>query len=97
MGTMTKAANVGTCRHLLPLLEEALARGVSITGIDQGYSETRQVVRVSKGLPLPMQEGKPAVSEPIEYFESADRHYHPVTEAGVVCRLCRQAIAWDKE
>ena len=97
MDAKAKAANVGTCQHLLPLLEQALERGVTITDIDVGYAETRQVVRLSKGLSLPMQDQRPLVSEPIEYFESTDRHYHPVTEAGLVCRQCRQALAWDRE
>ena len=85
------AAAVGTCKHLLPFLEEALSSGARVTGIEQGYSEVRQVVRVSQPPTL-----KSALPETVERFESNDRHYHRVPEAGLVCRNCRQAIAWDR-
>jgi hypothetical protein len=97
METKSNAAHVGTCMHLLPLLEEAMSFGARVTDIEQGYSEVRQVVRVNQPLRLPKEEGKVVLSEPMEYFESTDRHYHPVPEAGIVCRKCRQVIAWNKE
>jgi hypothetical protein len=84
-----KAAAVNTCKHLLPFLEQILSDGARITGIEQGYSEARQVVRLSRA---PMVSG--ALPETVERFESKDSHYHPVSEAGLVCRNCKQVLAW---
>ena len=96
METKSIASAVGTCKHLLPFLEQAVSSGARVTDIEQGYTEVRQVVRLSQAPRLPKEEGKIFVSEPVEYFESSDSHYHPVTEAGLVCRQCRQVLAWDK-
>jgi hypothetical protein len=85
------AGAVGTCKHLQPLLEQALSRGARITDIEQGYSEVRQVVRIS--VPPPSQE---QLAEGLERFESRDPHYRRRPENGVVCRNCRQALAWDR-
>ena len=96
METEKNASAVGTCKHLSAFLEEALSSGARVTDIEQGYSEVRQVVRLSQAPRLPKEEGKILVLEPVEYFESTDKHYHPVTEAGLVCQRCRQVLAWDK-
>jgi hypothetical protein len=91
MDQQKTAAAVGTCKHLAPFLEQALSEGARVTGVEQGYSEVRQVVRISNAAhfvqPLP---------EPIESFESNDRHYRSTPEAGLACRNCRQALAWDR-
>jgi len=91
MNAQKNADAVGTCKHLLPFLEQVLSSGARVTGIEQGYSEVRQVVRISKA---PSVEG--VLPETVERFESNDRHYHPVPEAGLVCRNCRQALAWNR-
>ena len=75
----------------MPLLEHALSNGAGITDVERGYSEIRQVVRISKAVVFP----KPW-PEPIESFESNDRHYRSAPEAGLVCRTCHQALAWDR-
>jgi hypothetical protein len=89
--------SVGTCKHLLPFLEEALFRGGSITSIEQGYSEVRQVIRLSHAPTFALTQGALSLPEALEYFEANDTHYHPVPEAGLLCSECRQVIAWDKE
>jgi hypothetical protein len=90
MDHRSDGAAVGTCKHLLPLLENALSNGARIVGIEQGYSEVRQVVRISQAIHCA------TFPEFIEQFESTDTHYHPVPEAGLVCRKCRQVLAWDQ-
>jgi hypothetical protein len=84
------------CEHLRPFLEDVFASGGRVEFVDEGYTEVHRVVRVSQPPRLPHENDQPAVLPPLEYFESFDPHYHPVPEAGVVCRACRQAIAWDQ-
>jgi hypothetical protein len=84
------------CEHLRPLLEDVFAAGGHVGCIEEGYTETHRVFRVSQAPHMPRGNDQPAVSPPLEYFESFDPHYHPVPEAGIVCRACRQAIAWDQ-
>jgi hypothetical protein len=91
MSSPVDAQSIGTCKHLQPFLEEALSRGVSIKNIEQGYSEVRQIVRLSKPIVIPE-----SLPEYIEPFESHDTHYHPEPEAGLVCRNCRQVLAWNR-